>query len=88
MSASGSGLPEEKIEKTAAEQWAAPPSAPTGESTSDTAPDTEAAQAQVAAVPSQNLVDEEAAIAKQIESIIDTPAATAETPAPAWYRTG
>ncbi len=77
-----------EIEKTSAELWAAPAAATEAAPANAAAPasDTAAAEAKVDAVSSQSLADEEAAIAKQIESIIDTPAAPeapAEPAAPA-----
>lgn len=83
------------IEKTSAEIWGAPEeSEATDEKTDDKpaapVPDTTAAEAKVDSVSSQSLAEEEAAIAKQIESIIDNPPAkeapvetAAEAPAPA-----
>ncbi len=69
------------IEKTAAELWAAPAaeSAPVPDATSAAS----TAEAKVNAAPSQSLADEEAAIAKQIESFIDKPVEVAADPVPA-----
>lgn len=63
------------IEKTSAELWAAPTETVDTYSIPAVTTETSAAEAKVNAAPSQNLADEEAAIAKQIESFIDKPVA-------------